>query len=120
MTVASQTKNEQQRQRMEMRRAHAPLFVALFLVLLGFVFAVLGLAGTLLDSGDTVGFESALGIYLRSHGLLLGVVALVVTALVFVRIFAIRDKCGLTMARPTTYVAALGIFDAASFAIASL
>ena len=99
--------------------ARTPLPVALLLVVLGFVFAVLGLAGTLLDpmSGN-LNFELGLGDYLRSHGLLVGAVALVVTLLIFVKLFAIRDKSSLTMARLTTYVLALGIADAAFIAIA--
>jgi ABC-type amino acid transport system permease subunit len=96
-----------------------PLLVALFFVLLGFVFALLGLAGTLLDPlSDDRHVQSGLGGYLRSHALLVGAVALAVTVLIFGKIFTMRDKSGLTMSRLTTYVAALGIFDAACLAIA--
>lgn len=136
----SQSKSEQQRIQRAMRinrkvrRANerweaprgwwltrTPLLVALFLVMLGSVFAVLGLAGTLLDpTSGNPSFESELGGYLRSHGLPVGVAALVVTLLIFVKILTMRDKSGLTVSRLTTHVAALGIFDAACLAIAGV
>ena len=73
----------------------------------------------LLDSAsNTQAAETTFGSYLRSHAVFVAVVAIVVTVLVFVRILAMRDKSSLTVSRLTTYIAALGIVDAAILAIA--
>lgn len=94
-----------------------PLLFALFIVLLGFTFTVLGVAGMFLDPTSNAA-ESTLGSYLRSHTLFVAAAAVVLTVLIFVRILAMRDKSSLSVSRLTTYVAALGIFDAACLAIA--
>ena len=101
-------------------RSRLPLLVALFPAVLAFWFVVLGGVGAILDSGGAGQHVAwSLGGYLRGHGKLVGVAALLVTALVFVRILALRDKSGLTSARLTGYIVALGLFDAASVAIAA-
>jgi len=101
-------------------RSHLPLLAALFVALLGFTFVVLGVVGAILDPGGaSANVAWSLGGYLRGHGKLVGAAALLVTALVFVRILTLPDKSGLTSARLTGYIVALGLFDAASLAIAT-
>ena len=101
-------------------RSRLPLLVALFPAVLVFSFVVLGVIDAILDPDGASQYVAwSLGGYLRGHGRLVGAAALLVTAIVFVRILALRDKSGLTYARLTGYVATLGLFDAASLAIAA-
>lgn len=92
-----------------------PLFAALFVVLLGFVFAVLGVVGTFLESDQV---RWSMGDYLRLHGEFVLSIAVVVTMAIFLWLLMRRDRSGQTTPRLLAFVVALGIFDAACLAIA--